>query len=176
MEIIDLIFNNSVVDVYPYGSITVGQKGEQLADLDGMASNCIAFSDDGKGVQDDDMMLKAMLKAKELDKVMVCHCEVNSLLKGGYIHEGEYAKQHGHKGICSASEYEMVARDLKLVEKTGCAYHVCHVSTKETVALIRDAKKRGLDVTCETGPHYLILDDSMLKEEGRFSSVIPEQP
>ena len=169
----DIIEKDAVIGVYPYGSITVGQKGEQLADLDGMAKNCIAFSDDGKGVQDDEMMLKAMLKAKELDKVMVCHCEVNSLLNGGYIHDGEYAKEHGHKGICSASEYEMVARDLKLVEKTGVKYHVCHISTKETVALIRDAKKRGLDVTCETGPHYLILDDSMLKEEGRFKMNPP---
>ena len=169
----DIIKKDACISVYPYGSITVGQKGEKLSDLDGMAKDCIAFSDDGKGVQDDDMMLKAMLKAKELDKVMVCHCEVNSLLNGGYIHDGEYAKTHGHKGIGSASEYEMVARDLKLVNQTGVKYHVCHISTKETVELIRKAKKQGLNVTCETAPHYLILDDSMLKEDGKFKMNPP---
>ena len=133
-----------------------------------MAPSVIAFSDDGRGVQSEDMMRQAMLRAKKLGKLIVAHCEVNSLLNGGYIHDGEYAARHGHKGICSASEYEQVARDLKLVEETGCKYHVCHISTKETVALIREAKARGVDVTCETGPHYLVMNDNDLQEDGRF--------
>ncbi|MBR2871599.1 MAG: dihydroorotase [Clostridia bacterium] len=169
----DIIEKDAVIGVYPYGSITVGQKGEVLSDMDGMAKSAIAFSDDGKGVQSDDMMRSAMLKAKALGKIMVCHCEDNSLLKGGYIHDGEYAKAHGHKGICSESEYGQVARDLELVKQTGCSYHVCHVSTKETVELIRQAKKQGLDVTCETAPHYLILDDSKLQEDGKFKMNPP---
>ena len=169
----DIIEKDAVIGVYPYGSITVGQKGEQLADLDGMAKDCIAFSDDGKGVQDDDMMRSAMLKAKSLGKTIVAHCEVNSLLNGGYIHDGEYAKAHGHRGICSKSEYAQVERDIQLVKETGVAYHVCHISTKETVELIRKAKKQGLNVTCETAPHYLILDDSMLKEDGKFKMNPP---
>ena len=169
----DVIKKDAVISVYPYGSITVSQKGEVLSDMDGMAKDVIAFSDDGKGVQNDDMMRRAMLKAKSLGKIMVCHCEDERLLHGGYIHDGEYAKAHGHKGICSESEYGQVARDLELVKQTGCAYHVCHVSTKETVELIRNAKKQGLNVTCETGPHYLIMDDSQLKEEGRFKMNPP---
>ena len=144
-----------------------------LADLEGMAPNCIAFSDDGRGVQSDDMMRQAMLRAKKLGKMIVAHCEVNELLRGGYIHDGEYAKAHGHKGICSASEYEQIARDLKLVEEIGCKYHVCHISTKESVEIIRQAKARGVDVTCETGPHYLVMDDSDLQEDGRFKMNPP---
>ena len=163
-----LIEDGAAIHVYPYGAITVEQKGEQLADLEGMAENVIAFSDDGRGVQSDDMMRQAMLRAKAFGKMIVAHCEVNALLNGGYIHDGEYAAKHGHKGICSASEYEQVARDLKLVEETGCKYHVCHISTKETVALIREAKARGVDVTCETGPHYLVMNDNDLQEDGRF--------
>ena len=168
-----LIEEQSVIHIYPYGAITVGEQGEVLADLEGMAPDVIAFSDDGKGVQSDDMMRQAMLRAKALGKMIVAHCEVNSLLHGGYIHDGEYAKAHGHKGICSASEYEQIARDLKLVEQTGCKYHVCHISTKESVELIRQAKKRGVDVTCETGPHYLVMDDSDLQEDGRFKMNPP---
>ena len=172
-EQLQLIAEQAVIHVYPYGAITVGQKGEQLADLENMAPDCIAFSDDGRGVQSDEMMKEAMLRAKALGKMIVAHCEVNSLLKGGYIHDGAYAKAHNHKGICSASEYEQVARDLRLVEETGCAYHVCHISTKETVELIRQAKAKGLDVTCETGPHYLTMDDSFLQEDGRFKMNPP---
>ena len=168
-----LIHEQAVIHVYPYGAITVGEKGETLADLTGMANNVIGFSDDGRGVQSDAIMRQAMRRAKELDKVIAAHCEVNSLLRGGYIHEGEYAKAHGHKGICSASEYEQIARDLKLVEETGCKYHVCHISTKESVELIRKAKARGVDVTCETGPHYLVMDDSNLQEDGRFKMNPP---
>ena len=162
-----LIEEQAVIHVYPYGAITVGEKGEEIADLEGMAENVIGFSDDGRGVQSDDMMRSAMLRAKALNKMIVAHCEVNELLRGGYIHDGEYAKKHGHKGICSASQYEQIARDLKLVEEIGCKYHVCHISTKESVEIIRQAKARGVDVTCETGPHYLVMDDSFLQEDGR---------
>ncbi len=169
----DLIDANACIHVYPYGSITVGEKGETLADLEGMAPNVIGFSDDGRGVQNDEMMLLAMKKAKALGKMIVAHCEDNSLLKGGYIHDGEYAAAHGHLGICSESEWGQIARDLELVKKTGCAYHVCHISTKESVDLIRKAKAEGLDVTCETGPHYLVMDDSNLQEEGRFKMNPP---
>ncbi len=172
-EQLKLIKQDACIYVYPYGAITVGEKGETLADLKDMAPDVIGFSDDGKGVQDDDMMRAAMLQAKALGKMIVAHCEVNSLLRGGYIHDGEYAKEHGHKGICSASEYEQIARDLKLVEETGCAYHVCHISTKESVEIIRQAKARGVNVTCETGPHYLVMDDSDLQEEGRFKMNPP---
>ena len=165
---LELIKNNAVIHVYPYGAITVGEQGEALADLEGMAPDVIAFSDDGKGVQNEEMMRQAMLKAKKLGKMIVAHCEVNDLLHGGYIHDGEYAKLHGHKGICSASEYEQIARDIRLAEETGCPYHVCHISTKESVRIIREAKARGVDVTCETAPHYLIMNDMQLQEEGRF--------
>ena len=170
---LELIKNQAVIHVYPYGAITVAQQGEELADLAAMAKNVIAFSDDGRGVQSDKMMRQAMLRAKALNKMIVAHCEVNSLLHGGYIHAGVYAEQHGHKGICSASEYEQIARDLQLVEQTGCKYHVCHVSTKESVELIRQAKARGVDVTCETGPHYLVMDDMDLQEDGRFKMNPP---
>ena len=172
-EQLRLIEEQAVIHVYPYGSITVGQQGEVLSDLEGMAPDVIAFSDDGKGVQSDEMMAAAMQRAKALNKMIVAHCEVNDLLRGGYIHDGEYAKQHGHKGICSASEYEQIARDLELVEKIGCKYHVCHISTKESVDIIRKAKARGVDVTCETGPHYLVMDDTMLQEDGRFKMNPP---
>ena len=172
-EQLTLIEQQATVHVYPYGAITVGQKGEELADLEGMAPHVIAFSDDGRGVQGDEMMREAMKRAKALGKMIVAHCEVNELLRGGYIHDGEYARAHGHKGICSESEYAQVARDLKLVEEIGCAYHVCHISTKETVQLIREAKQKGLDVTCETGPHYLVMDDSDLQEDGRFKMNPP---
>ena len=170
---LERIEETAVIPVYPYGAITVGEKGDQLADLEGMAENVIAFSDDGKGVQSDEMMRQAMLRAKALNKMIVAHCEVNSLLQGGYIHDGAYAQQHGHKGICSESEYAQIERDLQLVEQTGCKYHVCHISTKESVELIRAAKARGVDVTCETGPHYLVLDDSDLQEDGRFKMNPP---
>ena len=165
---LELIRKNAVIHVYPYGAITVGEKGEEFADLAGMTGDVIAFSDDGKGVQSEEMMRSAMLKAKSLGKMIVAHCEVNDLLFGGYIHDGEYARKHGHKGICSASEYEQIARDLRLAEETGCKYHVCHISTKESVELIRQAKARGVDVTCETAPHYLVMNDMDLQEDGRF--------
>ena len=172
-EQLDLIRRDACIAVYPYGAITVGEQGETLADLDGMADNAVAFSDDGRGVQNDAMMRAAMQKAKSLGKIIAAHCEVNSLLHGGYIHDGEYAKAHGHRGICSASEYEQIARDLALVREIGVKYHVCHISTKESVELIRRAKAEGVDVTCETAPHYLILDDSNLKEDGRFKMNPP---
>ena len=168
-----LIHDNACIHVYPYGAITVGELGEQLADLEGMAEHVIAFSDDGKGVQSDDMMRTAMLRAKALGKMIVAHCEVNDLLRGGYIHDGGYAAEHGHRGICSESEWAQIERDLELVRETGCAYHVCHISTKESVELIRKAKAEGLDVTCETGPHYLVLCDEDLQEDGRFKMNPP---
>ncbi len=170
---LDAIRKDACITVIPYGAITVGEAGEEYADFAGMADKVIAFSDDGKGVQSEEMMRGAMLKAKALGKMIVAHCEVNDLLRGGYIHDGQYAKAHGYRGICSESEYAQIARDLKLVEETGCAYHVCHISTKESVSLIREAKKKGLDVTCETGPHYLVLDDSDLQEDGRFKMNPP---
>ncbi len=165
---LDLIRRDAAIHIYPYGAITVGEKGEQLAALVDMAGDAIAFSDDGRGIQSDDMMRQAMLQAKSLGKLIVAHCEVNSLLHGGYIHDGDYARKHGHKGICSASEYEQIARDLRLAEETGCQYHVCHISAKESVELIRQAKARGVDVTCETAPHYLVMNDGDLQEDGRF--------
>ena len=168
-----MIEENACIHVYPLGAITVGEKGEELADLEGMAPDAIGFSYDGRGVQSDDMMRAAMLKAKALNKPIVAHCEVNELLRGGYIHDGEYAKAHGHRGICSESEWGQIARDLELVKEIGVKYHVCHISTKESVDIIRKAKAAGVDVTCETGPHYLVMDDSMLQEEGRFKMNPP---
>ena len=170
---LDAIKNDAVINVYPYGTITVGEKGEELADLKGIADKVIAFSDDGHGVQKEGMMLEAMKQAKELGKMIVAHCEENSLLNGGYIHDGEYAKLHGHKGICSASEWVPIKRDIELSRQTGCHYHVCHISTKESVELIRQAKKEGVPVTCETGPHYLTMNDMMLQENGRFKMNPP---
>ncbi|MBR6554353.1 MAG: dihydroorotase [Clostridia bacterium] len=170
---LDAIRADGRITVLPYGAITVGEKGETMADLEGMAENVVAFSDDGRGVQSREMMKEAMLRAKALGKIIVAHCEDNSLLRGGYIHDGVYAKTHGHRGICSESEYLPIARDLELVRETGCAYHVCHVSAKESVELIRKAKAEGLNVTCETAPHYLVLCDEDLQEDGRFKMNPP---
>ena len=170
---LDVIERDSVIDVYPYAAITVGEAGEKLSDMEGLAKDAIAFSDDGKGVQSEELMLEAMKRAKALGKMIVAHCEDNSLLFGGYIHDGEYAKAHGHRGICSESEWGPIKRDIELIRKTGCAYHVCHISTKESVELIRRAKADGLDITCETAPHYLILTDNDLGEEGRFKMNPP---
>ena len=167
------IAEGACIDVTPYGAITVGEQGEELADMEAMAPYVAAFSDDGRGVQNEDMMRKAMAKAKALNKIIAAHCEDNSLLFGGYIHDGVYAKAHGHRGICSESEWGQIARDLKLAEEVGCAYHVCHISTKESVEIIRQAKARGVDVTCETAPHYLILTDEDLQEDARFKMNPP---
>ena len=169
----DIIANDSVINIYPYASITKEQKGLELSPMDELADHCIAFSDDGKGVQSEEMMRRAMIRAKSLGRMIVAHCEVNSLLNGGYIHDGAYAAAHGHRGICSESEWGQIARDVKLAEETGCAYHVCHISCKESVDIIRKAKARGVNVTCETGPHYLLLDDSCLQEDGRFKMNPP---
>ena len=169
----DIIAREAVIGVHPYGAITVGEKGGQLSDMAGISSGVIAFSDDGRGVQSDEMMESAMTEAKRLGKIIAAHCEVNSLLNGGYIHDGEYAKAHGHAGICSESEWRQIERDISLAKKTGCAYHVCHISTKESVELLRNAKRDGVDITCETGPHYLIFDDSDLEEQGRWKMNPP---
>ena len=172
-EELDIIDKDAVINVYPYAAITVNEAGEKLSDMEELAPLSIAFSDDGKGIQSEAMMREAMLKAKALNKIIVAHCEVNELLHGGYIHDGEYAKAHGHKGISSESEWREILRDVKLSEETGCAYHVCHVSTKESVQIIREAKARGVDVTCETAPHYLLMTDADLQEDGRFKMNPP---
>ena len=157
-----------LVDIYPYGALTVGEKGAEAAELEKMAPRVIAFSDDGKGVQGESMMRSLMERCRKLGRVLAAHCEDESLVRGGYIHDGAYAAAHGHKGICSESEWGPIARDLKLARETGCAYHVCHISCRESAELIRQAKKDGVDVTCETGPHYLLLDENDLQEDGRF--------
>ena len=167
-----LIRRDACVGVSPYAAITVGEKGEALAALEDMA-DAVAFSDDGKGVQSDELMREAMRRAKAMGKLIVAHCEVNGLLRGGCIHDGRYAAAHGYRGICSESEWRQVARDLELAAETGCAYHVCHISTKESVRLIREAKRSGVDVSCETAPHYLVLDDGDLMEDGRFKMNPP---
>lgn len=168
-----IIEKDALVHVHPYGAVSVGEKGERLADLEGLAPGVIAFSDDGRGVQSESLMREAMMQCRRLGKILAAHCEDNSLLHGGYIHDGAYARAHGHRGICSESEWGPIARDLRLAEQTGCAYHVCHVSTKESVALIRAAKRRGVDVTCETAPHYLTFTDEDLQEDGRFKMNPP---
>lgn len=164
---------DAAIKVYPYASITIERKGRQLVDMAALKEYAVAFSDDGSGVQSEDMMRKAMVEAARLDVIIAAHCEVNELLKGGYIHDGVYCKNNGHKGICSESEWGQIARDLILAEETGCRYHVCHISTKESVQLIREAKARGVKVTCETGPHYLVFCDEDLKDEGRFKMNPP---
>ena len=168
-----IIEESSVIRVHPYGAITEREEGEKLSDMEGMAEGIVAFSDDGKGIQSDEMMRSAMLKAKALGKIIAAHCEDESLLNGGYIHDGRYAAEHGHRGISSESEYRQIERDLKLAEETGCAYHVCHISAKESVDAVRKAKARGVDVTCETAPHYLVLCEDDLQEDGRFKMNPP---
>lgn len=170
---LDKIKETACINVIPFGSITVNEAGEELADLEGMAPYVIGFSDDGRGVQDDDMMTAAMQKAKKLDKIISAHCEVNSLVKGGCINDCKFARENGIPGICNESEWKQIERDIDLVKKTGCKYHVCHISTAESVDTIRKAKAEGVDITCETGPHYLVLDDTMLKDEGRFKMNPP---
>ena len=169
----EIIARDAAVHVHPYGAITRGERGEALADMEAMAPFVAGFSDDGRGVQSGEMMRKAMLEAKRLGKPVAAHCEDNGLLRGGYIHDGDYARAHGHRGICSESEWGQIARDLKLAEETGGKYHVCHASARESVALIREAKARGVDVTCETGPHYLVFCDGDLQEDGRFKMNPP---
>ncbi|WP_243423579.1 dihydroorotase [Anaerotignum lactatifermentans] len=170
---LEAIEKTACIQVLPYGAITKGELGQELADFDALAPHVCAFSDDGRGVQNDDMMRQAMTKIHALGKMVAAHCEVNELLRGGYIHDGQYAALHGHKGICSESEWKQIERDLALVRETGCDYHVCHISTKESVELIRQAKKEGLPVSCETGPHYLVLTDMDLQEDGRFKMNPP---
>ena len=169
----ELIQRDAVIDIRPYAAITVEQKGEQLVDMETLAPRVIAFSDDGHGIQTESMMREAMERTKTLGKMIVAHCEDNSLLHGGYIHDGQYAAAHNHRGICAESEWRQVKRDLRLAMETGCAYHICHVSTKESVALIREAKRAGVNVSCETAPHYLLLDENDLQEDGRFKMNPP---
>lgn len=168
-----IIERDAVVKVLPYATITRRRAGREIVDFAALKPYVAAFSDDGSGVQDDDMMLAAMRAAAANDCIIAAHCEVNSLLHGGYIHDGAYAAAHGHKGISSESEWRQIERDIRLAEQTGCRYHVCHISTKESVALIRDAKRSGVRITCETGPHYLTMCDADLREEGRFKMNPP---
>lgn len=170
---LEIIRRDACVRVHPYAAITVGEKGETLSDMENLAPFCVAFSDDGRGVQSEEMMENAMRRAKTLGKIIAAHCEDNSLLRGGYIHDGVYAARHGHAGICSESEWRPIRRDLALAAKTGASYHVCHISCAESVALIREAKKAGIDVTCETAPHYLLLTENELEEDGRFKMNPP---
>lgn len=170
---LEAIRRGASVAVYPYGALTVGERGEEMADIAALAGSVAAFSDDGRGVQSADMMRECMRAVAGTGKILAAHCEVNALLNGGYIHDGEYARAHGHRGICSESEWREVERDLSLAAETGCAFHVCHVSTKESVELIRQAKSRGVDVTAETAPHYLLLTDADLQEDGRFKMNPP---
>ena len=172
-EQLDIINRDAVIDVRPYASITMGRKGLEVVDINALKGLAVAFSDDGSGVQDEKVMRRAMEKAAEEGCIIAAHCEDNSLLRGGYIHDGIYAARHSHRGICSESEWKQIERDLKLAEDTGCAYHVCHISTKESVDVIRRAKDRGVDVSCETGPHYLILDENDIQEDGRFKMNPP---
>ncbi len=169
----ELIDRDALIRVYPYGAITKGQRGEIISDMENMSGNVIAFSDDGRGVQSRELMREAMLRAKSLGRMIVAHCEDNSLLHGGYIHDGSYARLHGHRGICSESEWGPIARDIELAKEIGCAYHVCHISCAESVALIRQAKADGVDISCETAPHYLLLDENDLQEDGRFKMNPP---
>ena len=170
---LDIIARDAKIEVLPYAAITLGRKGEELVDIASLHDKVCAFSDDGSGVQIDGMMERAMREAVKFDSLIAAHCEVEELLKGGYIHDGEYARQHGHKGICSESEWEQVRRDIEIAERVGCRYHVCHISTKETVELVRQAKRRGVKVTCETGPHYLIFTDMDLEEDARWKMNPP---
>ena len=172
-EELALIRAGAVIPVFPYGALTVNEAGEEAAALSEMAPHVIAFSDDGHGVQSESMMRSLMEECKRLNKLLAAHCEVNSLLGGGYIHKGAYAAAHGHRGICSESEWREIERDVRLAKQTGCAYHVCHISCRESVEIIRRAKAEGVDVTCETGPHYLTLDENDLREEGRFKMNPP---
>ena len=173
-EQLEIIRRDAVVRVKPYGTITMGQRGcGELVDFAALAPQVVGFSDDGRGVQSAELMEEAMRRAAAVGKPIVAHCEVDELLRGGYIHDGVYCREHGHKGICSESEWRPIQRDLELVRETGCGYHVCHISTKESVDMIRKAKAEGLNVTCETGPHYLLLDDSCLQEDGRFKMNPP---
>ncbi len=170
---LDIIEKDAVINVIPFGSLTKGQRGERISDMEVMARFVAGFSDDGRGVQDEDMMRLCMIKARNLNKIISAHCEDESLLKGGYIHDGDYAKNNGHKGICSESEWGPIKRDIELIKETKASYHVCHVSAKESIDLIRKAKQEGVDITCETGPHYLVFNDMDLKEDGGFKMNPP---
>ena len=169
----EIIDRDACIEVLPYATITLARKGLEPVDLEALKGRCVAFSDDGSGVQKDEVMLEAMRRAAELDCILAAHCEDNTLLHGGYIHDGRWCKAHGHKGICSESEWGPIARDLELAARTGCRYHICHVSTKESVALVREAKRSGVRVTCETAPHYLVLCEDDLQEDGRFKMNPP---
>ena len=162
-----IIARDSLIGVHPYATITLGRKGEgELVNIEQLAPLVAGFSDDGCGVQSEDLMREAMGRCARVGSMIVEHCEVNSLLHNGYVHAGAYARAHGHRGICSESEWREVERNIRLSEETGCRLHICHISTKESVQLIREAKARGAKVTCETAPHYLLLDERCMGEDG----------
>ena len=168
-----IIDRDACIEVLPYATITMGRQGDEVVDMASLKGRCVAFSDDGSGVQRDDVMLEAMRRAAALDCILAAHCEDNALLHGGYIHDGRWCAAHGHRGICSESEWGPIRRDLELAARTGCHYHICHVSTKESVALVQEAKRSGVRVTCETAPHYLVLCEDDLQEDGRFKMNPP---
>ncbi len=168
-----IIDQDACIQVLPYATITLGRAGKQVVDMEALKGRCVAFSDDGSGVQREEVMLQAMHRAAELDCIIAAHCEDDTLLHGGYIHQGRWCAAHGHRGICSQSEWGQIARDLELAARTGCRYHICHVSAKESVALVREAKRSGVRVTCETAPHYLTLCEDDLQEDGRFKMNPP---
>ena len=170
---LDIIERDAVIKVLPYATITRKRAGDELVNFAELKPYVAGFSDDGTGVQTEEVMRQAMVEAAKTDTIIAAHCEVDELLRGGYIHDGEYAAKNGHRGICSESEWKQVERDIELAAEAGCRYHVCHISTKQTVELIRQAKARGVKITCETGPHYLTMCDMDLKEEGRFKMNPP---
>ena len=170
---LEIIKRDAAIKVIPYATITKKRMGNELVDYAVLAPYVAGFSDDGSGVQDEDVMRRAMKGIAPTGKILAAHCEVNDLLRGGYIHDGEYARRHGHRGICSESEWREIERNIRLASETGCRLHICHISTAESVALIRDARKAGIEVTCETGPHYLAFCDEDLQEDGRFKMNPP---
>jgi dihydroorotase len=154
------IKENAHVRVLPYASITVKEAGQELTDFESLQKEgAFAFTDDGAGVQNAGIMLKAMKKAAALQASVVAHCEDNTLVFGGVVHDGVFAKTHNIQGIPSVCEAVHIARDVLLAEAAGCHYHVCHISTKESVRTVRDAKKAGIHVTAEVTPHHLLLTE-----------------
>ncbi len=168
-----IIRKDAKIETIPYATITRSRLGAEPVDYAALSPFVAGFSDDGSGVQDKETMRKAMEGIAKTGKILAAHCEVNSLLRKGYIHDGEYARAHGHRGICSESEWREIERDIRLSEETGCRLHICHISTAESVDLIRRAKERGVKVTCETGPHYLAFCDEDMQEDGRFKMNPP---
>lgn len=168
-----MIDEQAVIEVLPFATISSHRAGRELADIEALRPLSVGYSDDGNGIQTEPLMREAMKRISAVDGIIAAHCEDDSLLHAGYIHDGEYARTHNHKGICSESEWGPIKRDVKLAEEENCRYHVCHISTKESVEIIREAKHKCAHISCETAPHYLVLCDADLKEEGRFKMNPP---